>query len=272
MLPFVYEFRWDAGHVIFLGAFFAVVAVIAATVGLAARRARRDLRDGLAASIRWKEDFKELPAASRACRHELTGAVARRACPNGFDCRRCETHPTLAAAATAPPPRAIAGFDVPEDRLYHRGHAWVRSEEDGTVAVGLDDFASRLVGKPDEVTLPAPGARVEMNGTGWLMRKGETGVRILSPIEGEVVETGGPGRGFYLRVRPSGGSLDARHLLRGAEVRSWMIREIERLQAALALDQVGISLADGGVAVEDLAATIPEEERDAVLGEMLLDP
>jgi glycine cleavage system H protein len=73
------------------------------------------------------------------------------------------------------------GLNFPADRLYHRGHTWVRKENDGTLAVGLDDFGARVAGTPDHVELPQPGERVEANGPGWTMRRNGVAVRILAP-------------------------------------------------------------------------------------------
>ena len=44
---------------------------------------------------------------------------------------------------------------------------------------------------------------------------------------------GGVDRGFFLRVKPLDGPIDMRHLLRGGEVKPWLMRELERLQLAL---------------------------------------
>jgi hypothetical protein len=50
-----------------------------------------------------------------------------------------------------------------------------------------------------------------------------------------------------------------------------MLREIERLQMAIATDAVGAALADGGVPVEDLSEAIPPERRDDVYGAVFLN-
>jgi hypothetical protein len=164
-------------------------------------------------------------------------------------------------------------MSFPADRFYHRGHTWVRPEADGTVTIGLDDLGARLLGTPDEVILPEPGAGLRVNGTAFRVRRREADVRILSPVDGEVVETGGAGRPFFLRVKPPAAAADLRHLLRGAEVRPWLMREMERLQFALAMEGASVpSLADGGVPVEDIAAAYPQTDWDAVCGEMFLEP
>ncbi len=49
-----------------------------------------------------------------------------------------------------------------------------------------------------------------------------------------------------------------RHLRRGAEIRPWIMREIERLQLTLAPEVIGMSLAGGDVPVEDLSQGYPE--------------
>ena len=164
-------------------------------------------------------------------------------------------------------------MSFPLDRMYHRGHTWARPEADGTVTVGLDDLGTRLLGTPDAVDLPEPGSRVQANGTAFRIHKREADVRVLSPVDGEVVETGGVDRGFFLRVKPLDGAIDMRHLLRDAEVKPWLMRELERLQLALTMEGASVpSLADGGVPVADIAAAYPKTDWDAVCGEMFLEP
>jgi hypothetical protein len=64
-----------------------------------------------------------------------------------------------------------------------------------------------------------------------------------------------------------------RHLLRDAEVKPWLMRELERLQLALTMEGASLpSLADGGVPVADIAAAYPRTDWDAVCGEMFLEP
>ena len=139
--------------------------------------------------------------------------------------------------------------------------------------MGLDDLGARLFGTPDAVDLPAPGTRVQANGTAFRIRRREADVRILWPVDGEVIETGGVDREYFLRIKPVDGAIDMRHLLRGAEVKPWMMRELERLQLALTMEGASLpSLADGGVPVADIAAAYPDTDWDAVCGEIFLAP
>jgi glycine cleavage system H protein len=274
MFPWSPEFAWDAYHVAFFGALYSVLATAAATLAFAAWRAWRDTREGRVAAIAWHGEFEELPRSARPCRHQLTGEAPGRACENGFDCRLCAEHARLEALPRESGPAdspAQFGFALPLDRLYHRGHTWVKAEADGTLVVGLDDMARRLVGTPEEVDLPAAGERLEVNGPAGRLRTRGREVRVLSPVDGRVVEVSGEGAAFTLRVDP-GRTADLRHLLSGEEVRAWALRELERLQGALGSSALGAALADGGELVEDVGEALPGDRYDAVLGDMLLEP
>jgi glycine cleavage system H protein len=274
MFPWSPEFVWDAGHLAFFGAFYSVLAAIAAVLGLGLRRAVADARAGRAHRIAWHAAFEELPARDRACRHQLTGEAPGRVCDNAFDCRRCAAHPSFEALrathASAVPATGPAGLHLPGDRLYHRGHAFVRPEPDGTVTVGLDDLARRLVGEAEVVERPRPGMCLEEDAPALRLRAQGREVRVLSPVRGVVIGTSGEGAAVTVRVDPEG-PLDTRHLLDGDEVGAWAMREIERLQALLGPRELGPALADGGELLPDLGAVIPRERVDGVLGEMFLD-
>ena len=267
-------------HIIFLGLFYAVLAVVSATVALSLFRAARHFRARRAEAICWQVTFPDLPARERVCRHEFTGEFQHRTCDKAFDCRECQTHAALVAKRppdAAPLPREareadVFGLEFPLDRFYHRGHAWAHPQPDGTVTVGLDALGARLVVEPEAIELPAVGTHIQTNGAAWQVRKRGADVRILSPLDGEVIATGGSQHGWYLKVKPDGGQLDARHLLRGAEIRPWIAREMERLQAALAPANQAPTMADGGVPMDDIAAGYPDADWDAVCAEIFLQP
>ena len=165
----------------------------------------------------------------------------------------------------------VCGMALPLDRLYHRGHTWTRKESDGTYSVGLDEFAARLFGIPDSMELPNPGDRVFVNGTAWRIRKDGDFIRVLSPVEGEVVAVEPAGEEWTLRIKPPA-KFRTDHLLKGSEVKAWMIRELERLEIALgSRENLMPALADGGALVQDLAAEYPGLAWSDVRARMLLN-
>ena len=270
MLPGNTDFIVDAFHLAFLGLFAIILTAVVVTLLRVAFLTRGSIVRGKAASILWHEEFEHLPASARGCRHAMTGELPGRTCPRAFDCKECEVHARLLVEEKALPLTETAGFDVPTDRLYHRGHAWLKPLDDGTVAVGLDDLASRLVGKPDALVLPAVGSSVSENGPALRLRVGKARVRVASPVTGKVVEQGSPEKGYLLRIEPEG-KLDTRALLTPREAAAFLSRELDRLQLAISGARGIPALADGGLPVGDLSKAIPEEDRDRVLGEMLLE-
>jgi hypothetical protein len=175
-------------ELIFKGIFLTVAGVVGLTVLFAIWCSRRPRRQE--AHLRWHSDFHDLPASDRRCRHELTGELSSRECPNAFDCRECLVHPKLKQATAGGSEEEVYGMAFPRDRYNQRGHTWVRLEGDGAVTVGLDELGKRLVGAPDAVDLPAPGFRVHANGTAFRVKKQGAEFRVLSPVDGEVIETG----------------------------------------------------------------------------------
>jgi hypothetical protein len=276
MFPWSPEFRWDTGHVFFFGALYTVLTTIVVTIIASAFRARASFQAGHGQRAAWLADFGELPRSARACRHQLRGVAPERACGNAFDCRHCENHPALAERGHVDEPcdktrERIFGFDMPLDRLYHRGHTWVRPEADGTATVGLDDLAKRLIGTTEEIVLPKAGTRLSLNAPMCRLRTHGSIARVLAPLDGTVVASLGTGTSFELRLRPER-ALDTRHLLSAAEVRPWMLREVDRLQTTLTATGTTPALADGFDLVPDVGGSMPRRRYSALLGDLLLEP
>lgn len=276
MLSLVFAYSWGTGQIIFLGAFFTIIAIILATVATSLLRTMRSVKANEADAIRWKSDFHDLPEASRTCRHEITGEFKHRVCHNDFDCNVCEQHAKLLARGGGVGQAAVAGTDLgfalPLDRLYHRGHTWTRSDVDGTYVIGVDDFASRLIGTPSGVELPAVGTKLSINGAAWNFKKGNSSVRMLSPIEGEVTETSDGTQGWYVRVKPLKEKMVTGHLLRDHEVTLWIQREFDRLQNLLSDPKIGYTLPDGGAPIKDFTAAFPDKDWEGIYSTLLLEP
>lgn len=274
MFPGIDGFHWTAAHIIFLGLFFAVALTILMTVSSAAWQTARDFRTHRASAFCWAAQFAELPEGERRCRHELAGRVISRTCDNAFDCRQCTKNSQFAVL----PARGIEhslGLNYPEDRYYHRGHTWVKTEEDNIVTIGLDDIAEHLIGEPDSVRMPKVGSEIELNQIAWRIRKNGNEIGVRAPLEGTVVEVGGPEEGWYLKIHSRFDVHDyttLRHLLRGPELNGWLTREMERLQLQLRQAAAPPALADGGVLLPGLMDAMPEAHWDSVLADTFLEP
>lgn len=272
MTPWVYEFRWETGHILFLLLFLSVGVTVAWTVVTALYRSSRDRARGMSNSIIWKSVFNDLTAEAKLCRHAMTGELKGRICPNAFTCSECAVHARLITRSVSDRglSEPILGLDIPGDRLYHRGHTWVRLEGNGVVTIGLDDFGKRLAGRADNVELPGVGERVEVNGPCATLRRGHAVAALRSPVEGTVVEAASTGTDWMLKVKlATDRSLAS--LLTPREAGFWMIKELERLQECLAGRQTGLTLADGGALVRDVPAAL-KGEYAGIWEEMFLQP
>lgn len=269
MLPWNDGFHWTAGHIIFLSLFFAVVLTIFTTFLIAIWHTVCEFREDRATRTCWKQTFVALPEDERRCRHQLAGRVPDRICHNAFDCGHCQEYTQFAALpARVPSPNPGVGYS--DKLLYHRGHTWVQPQPDGTLTVGLDEFARQLVGRPDSVELPAKGSRLQSEAIAWRMKKNGYLIQVRSPIDGTVVATSTNGEGWCLRLKPHAPA-NLRHLLRGPEVPGWLAGEIDRLQTQLGGPEKPC-LADGGMLATDLMDAVPDADWESVLAATFLEP
>lgn len=178
-------------------------------------------------------------------------------------------------------PRLAEWFVVPEGVSFHPGHAWARVEPDGHVAVGMSDFARKLVGQPSEIRLPAAGARVGQGEPGWTLLAGDRAIDMLSPVDGTVVEVnedafepGAPlldpyGDGWLLKVKPARLDANLKNLLAGETARRWTEQAADKLRARLSPD-AGLVYQDGGVPVDGIARSLEPERWDELAKEFFL--
>ena len=192
--------------------------------------------------------------------------------------------PALAAATVRTPAPGLAEwFLTPADRLFHRGHAWLKGAEDGLVTVGLDDFAAKLVGPLSRVSLPAVGAPVGQGERAWRLTANDgRSVDMLSPVDGTVValnpavaetpalaERDPYGDGWLMKVRPSRLRANRISLLAGRAVRGWMAEAAAGLRGLVAPD-LGALVQDGGAPVSGMARAIDPASWDRLAAALLL--
>lgn len=146
----------------------------------------------------------------------------------------------------------VRGFRLPERLSYHPGHTWALGESPTLVRVGMDEFASKLLGPAESLALPARGTWVRQGQRFASVTRGGRTVGLVSPVEGVVedVNTGALGRdpygdGWLMVVSAPDKATSLRNLLRGAVARLWAEEAVQRLSPALAQD--------GGEAVADFA-------------------
>jgi glycine cleavage system H lipoate-binding protein len=176
----------------------------------------------------------------------------------------------------------VAGFEVPENVRYHAGHTWALSESRDMVRVGMDDFASKLVGKIEGIALPQRGRWVRQGQKIWTVNRDGKSVDMVSPIEGTITDVNDAvvnnpelarkdpyGEGWLVTVQAPDSKINFRNLLGGTLARLWT--ESAALQLRNRIPAMAGALAqDGGVAVDDLTAHMPDADWAAITKEFFL--
>ncbi len=179
-------------------------------------------------------------------------------------------------------PAMVAGFQVPENVRYHAGHTWALSESREMVRVGMDDFASKLIGKIENIALPQRGRWVRQGQKIWTIFRDGKSVDMVSPIEGTITDVNEAvaknpdlarkdpyGEGWLVTVQAPDSKINFRNLLGGTLARLWT--ESAALQLRNKMPMLAGALAqDGGVAVDDLTAHMPDEDWATLTKEFFL--
>ena len=185
--------------------------------------------------------------------------------------------------APRPIPALVGGFQVPENLRYHAGHTWALSESPDLVRVGMDDFASKLIGKIESITLPQRGRWVRQGQKIWTIFRDGKSVDMVSPIEGTVTDVNDAvaknpelarkdpfGEGWLVTVQAPDSKINFRNLFGGTLARMWMDDAALRLRKRMPVAMASALAQDGGVAVDDITAHLPEEDWATLTKEFFL--
>jgi glycine cleavage system H protein len=77
-------------------------------------------------------------------------------------------------------------MNIPETLRYSATHEWVRQEADGTLAVGITDFAQDNLGELVYVELPQPGREVAAGAGCAVVESVKAASDIYAPVAGTV--------------------------------------------------------------------------------------
>jgi glycine cleavage system H lipoate-binding protein len=203
-----------------------------------------------------------------------------------FHSRKVVVQPVVQAVKHDAPPRLapslVGGFQVPEKLRYHPGHTWALSESPSLVRVGMDEFASKLTGKIERITLPQRGQWVRQGQKIWTLHRDGTSVDMVSPIEGSVADINENavrdpelarkdpyGEGWLVTVQSPDAKTNFRNLLGGALARWWTEESASRLQRRMPM-ALGALAQDGGVAMDNIASQVPDKDWAALAKEFFL--
>jgi len=80
-------------------------------------------------------------------------------------------------------------FSIPGGAMISAGHTWANMAQDGSVKVGVDDFAKKLFGPVDAIDFPSIGMTVKAGQPLFGLRQKNRKVQFNSPVSGRVIKT-----------------------------------------------------------------------------------
>jgi glycine cleavage system H protein len=179
-------------------------------------------------------------------------------------------------------PSLVGGFHVPENMRYHPGHTWAVAETPTLVRVGLDDFASRLIGHISRIALPQRGQWIRQGQKLCTIHRDGVAVDMVSPIEGSVADVNDAlmqnpelaqrdpyNEGWFITVQSPDAKINFRNLLGGALARWWTEESASRLQRRMPA-ALGALAQDGGVALDNVSNQLGDQEWAQVAREFFL--
>lgn len=106
--------------------------------------------------------------------------------------------------------------NAPEELKYAKSHEWARLESDGTVTVGISDYAQQALGDLVFVETPEIDRTVQAGEACAVVESVKAASDIYAPVSGEIIDTNAElgnapelvnndpyGDGWIMRIRPS---------------------------------------------------------------------
>ncbi len=107
--------------------------------------------------------------------------------------------------------------ELPGDLQYTKEHEWLRQEEDGSVTIGITDYAQSALGDLVYVELPEVGQDLDLDGEMAVVESVKAASDVYAPITGSVlavndgladdperINSDPYGEGWIVRLQPAG--------------------------------------------------------------------
>lgn len=81
--------------------------------------------------------------------------------------------------------------NIPSELRYAKSHEWLRPESDGTVTIGITDYAQNSLGDITYVQTPKVGAILKVGETFGVVESVKAASDLYAPVAGTVVAVNG---------------------------------------------------------------------------------
>ena len=106
--------------------------------------------------------------------------------------------------------------NIPADLRYAKSHEWAKVESDGSVTIGITDYAQNSLGDITYVQVPKVGATLKAGETFGVVESVKAASDLYAPIDGTVLAVNGAldsapetvnrapyGEGWMMKLKPS---------------------------------------------------------------------
>ena len=106
--------------------------------------------------------------------------------------------------------------NIPGELRYSKSHEWVKTEADGTVTIGITDYAQNSLGDITYVQTPKVGAALKAGDVFGVVESVKAASDLYAPLAGTVVAVNGAlesapetvnrapyGEGWMLKLKPA---------------------------------------------------------------------
>jgi glycine cleavage system H lipoate-binding protein len=190
--------------------------------------------------------------------------------------------PEVWAAPQPPRMEREYGFQIPQGYSFHPGHTWAAKEGADSARIGLDSFATHLLGQIDGIEVIGQSRWIRQGQKIMTIHAGGASVDVLSPVEGVITAvnadaikdpsliTHDPYKdGWIAMVKSPDLAINEKNLVQGGMVAPWLQNNVTRLNGMLA--QTSPMLAqDGGLPLSGLLGRVPQELRQKLVKEFFL--
>lgn len=231
----------------------------------------------------WEEHLNRWPVSGRPCIHHMKGEIEFKSCPFRYNCIDCEFdqyfYDRFKVHTVVKPVEfdEISGIRLPSGYYLDTTHTWVKVEGANSVRIGIDDFAAKIIGKPDFVVTPLMGKPLTRETPAVVFTRNGADVWFNSPVNGVITEVNPElkqtpdlvnqapySQGWVLTVHCPDLKQDLKHLMFMDDTKVFMEKEVDRLHTFLEKES-GLKAADGGNLVSDIYGSLPLEVRTGVL-------
>ncbi|MCP4021867.1 MAG: glycine cleavage system protein H [Desulfobacteraceae bacterium] len=236
----------------------------------------------------WRDKLQKQPLAKRPCIHHMKGSIDFKACSKYYNCIDCEFDQYFQdqfKVYTVVKPIEFAdinGVSLPFGYYLHPGHIWVKIEDKNTVRIGIDDFASRLLGVFETVETPLMGKEIFHGKPAIEVQRNGHKASFTAPVGGVITQVNtqlkkNPGLvnedpyadGWILSLYCPNIKNDLKRLKFMNSAKKFMSREVDHLYKFLE-EETGLAAADGGQLGNDLYGNIPGVSWQRILDEFIL--